>query len=75
MPLRDLCLLTHAFQLCNMLATFQKSMLSIFVDMVESTVEVFMDDFSIIGDSFESYLEKKGKVLVRFVETNLVLIW
>ena len=33
------------FGLCNAPATFQRCMLAIFSDMIESTVEVFMDDF------------------------------
>jgi len=40
-----------SFGLCNDLATFQRCMMSIFLDMVEDTIEVFMDDFSIVGDS------------------------
>lgn len=50
-------------------------MLSIFMDMVEDSMKVFMDDFSIIGDSFELCLAYLGKVLERCVETNLVLNW
>nr|GEV04570.1 reverse transcriptase domain-containing protein [Tanacetum cinerariifolium] len=34
------------FGLCNALGTFQRCMMSIFHDMIEKTVEVFMDDFS-----------------------------
>jgi hypothetical protein len=33
------------FGLCNALATFQRCMLSIFSDMVERFLEIFMDDF------------------------------
>ncbi|XP_072070197.1 uncharacterized protein [Arachis hypogaea] len=42
------------FGLCNAPATFQRCMLSIFSDMVEKFLEVFMDDFSVYGDSFSS---------------------
>ncbi|CAN6557612.1 unnamed protein product [Malus baccata var. baccata] len=35
------------FRLCNALATFQRCMMSIFSEMVENIVEVFMDDFSV----------------------------
>lgn len=31
-------------------------MISIFSNTVEDTIEVFMDDVSIVGDSFEDYL-------------------
>ena len=34
------------FGLCNALGTFQRCMMAIFSDMVEKTIEVFMDDFS-----------------------------
>ncbi|GJW52525.1 reverse transcriptase domain-containing protein, partial [Tanacetum coccineum] len=35
------------FGLCNAPGTFQRCMLAIFHDMVEKTMEVFMDDFSV----------------------------
>ena len=49
------------FGLCNALTTFQRCMLSIFSDMVECFLEVFMDDFSIFGDSFDNYLNNLEK--------------
>ncbi|CAN6453991.1 unnamed protein product [Victoria cruziana] len=63
------------FGLCNAPGTFQRCMLSIFADMLEDTMEVFMDDFSIYGSSFEDCLQKLEKVLIRCEETNLVLSW
>ncbi|GJU28979.1 reverse transcriptase domain-containing protein [Tanacetum coccineum] len=42
------------FGLCNAPGTFQMCMVVIFHDMIEKTIEVFMDDFSIFGDSFSS---------------------
>ena len=50
-------------------------MLSIFDDMVEDFMEVFMDDFSVFGNSFEDYLANLKKVLTRCEEKNLVLSW
>ncbi|KAI5338659.1 hypothetical protein L3X38_017930 [Prunus dulcis] len=44
------------FGLCNALATFQKCMLAIFSDMIERFIEVFMDDFSVFGSSFDNCL-------------------
>ena len=41
------------FGLCNAPATFQRCMMSIFSDMVEKCITVFMDDFSIFGSSFD----------------------
>jgi hypothetical protein len=63
------------FGLCNAPATFQKCMLSIFSDMVERFLEIFMDDFSVFGDLFDDCLTKLEKVLSRCEEKNLVLNW
>ncbi|XP_052117660.1 uncharacterized protein LOC110281509, partial [Arachis duranensis] len=63
------------FGLCNAPVTFQRCMLSIFFDMVEKFLEVFMDDFSVYGDSFSSCLNHLALVLKRCQETNLVLNW
>nr|GFA39371.1 reverse transcriptase domain-containing protein [Tanacetum cinerariifolium] len=51
------------FGLCNASGTFQRCMLAIFHDMVEKTMEVFMDDFSIFGNSFENCLSRLDKML------------
>jgi hypothetical protein len=50
-------------------------MISIFSDMVEHFLEVFMDDFSVFGSSFEECLHHLTLVLVRCKEKNLVLNW
>ncbi|XP_070022545.1 uncharacterized protein [Nicotiana sylvestris] len=50
-------------------------MMEIFTDMVEEFLEVFMDDFSIVGDSFDECLGNIDKVLAFCEETNLVLNW
>ncbi|KAI3448686.1 hypothetical protein Pfo_005351 [Paulownia fortunei] len=63
------------FGLCNAPATFQRCMLSIFSDMVECFLEVFMDDFSVFGNSFDDCLSNLEKVLIRCEEKNLVLNW
>ncbi|GJX48415.1 reverse transcriptase domain-containing protein [Tanacetum coccineum] len=42
------------FGLCNAPGTFQRCMMAIFHDMIEKTMEVFMDDFTVFGDSFDS---------------------
>ena len=44
------------FGLCNAPATLQRCMMAIFVDMVEKCIEVFMDDFSVFGSSFDCCL-------------------
>ncbi|WJZ98396.1 hypothetical protein VitviT2T_016923 [Vitis vinifera] len=63
------------FGLCNALATFQRCMLSIFSDMVERIMEVFMDDITIYGGTFEECLVNLEAVLNRCIEKNLVLNW
>ncbi|CAN6576793.1 unnamed protein product [Malus baccata var. baccata] len=63
------------FGLCNAPATFQRCMMSIFSDYVEKIIEVFMDDFSVFGDSFDGCLHNLSLILKRYVETNLVLNW
>ncbi|GKA18633.1 reverse transcriptase domain-containing protein [Tanacetum coccineum] len=50
-------------------------MMDIFHDMIEETMEVFMDDFSVFGDSFLSCLSNLDKMLKRCEDTNLVLNW
>ena len=50
-------------------------MVAIFHDMIEDSMEVFMDDFSVFGDSFDHCLENLRKMLKRCEETNLVLNW
>jgi hypothetical protein len=63
------------FGLCNAPATFQQCMISIFSDMVECFMEIFMDDFSVFGSSFQECLHLLTLVLVRCKEKNLVLNW
>ncbi|GJV95180.1 reverse transcriptase domain-containing protein [Tanacetum coccineum] len=53
------------FGLCNAPGTFQRCMVAIFHDMIEKTMEVFMDDFSVFGDSFSSCLSHLDKMLQR----------
>ena len=50
-------------------------MCHIFSDMVERTIEVFMDDFSMLGKYFDNCLENLRQALIRCEETNLVLNW
>jgi hypothetical protein len=62
-----------SFGLCNASATFQRCMVSIFSDMIEKFMEVFMDDLSIFDDSFGDCLNHLKLVLARCVEKGLVL--
>ena len=63
------------FGLCNAPGTFQRCMMAIFSDMVEKTFEVFMDEFSVLGNSSKNCLENLRSSLIRCEETNLVLNW
>jgi len=63
------------FGLCNAPATFQRCMMSIFSDFVENIMEVFMDDFSVHGSSFDNCLANLEKVLEICEQVNLVLNW
>nr|GFA37034.1 DNA-directed DNA polymerase [Tanacetum cinerariifolium] len=55
------------------LGTFQRCMMALFHDMIEKTMEVFMDDFSVFGNSFQSCLSYLEKMLKRCKDTNLCL--
>ncbi|GKA22727.1 putative ribonuclease H-like domain-containing protein [Tanacetum coccineum] len=50
-------------------------MMAIFHDMIEETMEVFIDYFSVFRDSFSSCLSHLDKMLKRCEDTNLVLNW
>nr|GFA20567.1 reverse transcriptase domain-containing protein [Tanacetum cinerariifolium] len=63
------------FGLCNAPGTFQRCMLAIFHDMVEKTMEIFMDDFLVFGNSFETCLSRLAKMLQRCEDTKLCLNW
>ena len=63
------------FGLCNAPATIQRCMLAIFVDMVEKSIEVFMDVFSVFDPSFDCCLTNLELVLKHCEEKNLVLNW
>nr|GEW57430.1 reverse transcriptase domain-containing protein [Tanacetum cinerariifolium] len=68
-------LLRMPFGLYNAPGTFQRYMMAIFYDMIEKTMEVFMDDFSVFGGSFSSCLSHLDTMLQWCEDTNLVLNW
>ncbi|RDX64963.1 Retrovirus-related Pol polyprotein, partial [Mucuna pruriens] len=61
------------FGLCNAPSTFQRCMMSIFSDLLQDCMEVFMDDFTVYADSFDACLNNLSRVLKRCIDTNLVL--
>ena len=63
------------FVLCNASATIQRCMLSIFSDMVENCLEVFMDDLTVFDNSFDTCLDNLENFLKRCKEKGLVLNW
>ncbi|GKF36508.1 reverse transcriptase domain-containing protein, partial [Tanacetum coccineum] len=68
-------LLKMPFSLCNAPATFQRCMLAIFLDMIEESVKVFMDNFSVFGSSFDQCLNNLDKMLQCCKDVHIVLNW
>ena len=63
------------FGLCNAFATFQRCMMSIFLDLVEEAMKIFIDDFSVYGSSFEHCLKNLETILYRCQDKNLAMNW
>jgi hypothetical protein len=51
------------FGLCNAPTTFQRAVIGIFSDMLNESMEIFMDDFTPYGVSFQEALQNLEKVL------------
>jgi hypothetical protein len=62
-----------SFGMCNALASFQRFIMAIFSNLIEKVMEVFMDDFSIYGKTFDDCLANLDKVLKQCPEANHVL--
>jgi hypothetical protein len=63
------------FRLCNAPSSFQRCMMAIFSDLIKKVMEVFMDDFSVYGKTFEDCLANLDKVLKQCQMADLVLNW
>ena len=63
------------FGLCNAPATFQRCMMSMFSDLVEEVMEIFIDDFTVYGSRFEHSLNNLEIVLQRCKDKQLALNW
>ena len=61
-----------SFGLCNAPASFQSCMMSIFSDMIEEIMKVFMYDFSVYRTTFDHYLENLDRVLQRCQEKDMI---
>lgn len=62
-----------SFGLCNALGTFERCMMSIFSDLLEVCIKIFVEDFTVYWNSFESCPANLDLVLRRCQEKNLVL--
>nr|XP_009770129.1 PREDICTED: uncharacterized protein LOC104220864 [Nicotiana sylvestris] len=58
------------FGLCNAPAIFQRCMSAIFSDMTEKFLEIFMDNFTLFGKTFEDCLQHLTLVLKRWIEVD-----
>nr|GEX30928.1 reverse transcriptase domain-containing protein [Tanacetum cinerariifolium] len=63
------------FGLCNAPDTFQRCMMAIFHDMIEQTMEFFMDEFSVFGNSFSTCLTNLEKMLKRLNSPFSCVTW
>jgi len=61
------------FGLCNALDTFQRCMMSIFSNLIENYIEIFMDNCIVYDNSFDQCLNHLTKVLKHCININLVL--
>jgi len=48
-------------------------MVSIFSDFLEECMEVFINDFSLYGSSFDDCLSSLAKILLKCIDSSLVL--
>ena len=63
------------FGLYNAPATFQRCMTAIFSNFLGDSLEVFMDDFFVFGDDFDSCIAHLKKILEVCIRKRLVLSW
>nr|GFA07506.1 reverse transcriptase domain-containing protein [Tanacetum cinerariifolium] len=63
------------FGLCNAPDTFQRCMMAIFHDMIEKTMEVFMDDFFVFENFLQRCLSHLERMRKRCEDTNVCLNW
>ena len=74
-PYGTFALRRMTFGLCNAPATFQRCMMSMFSDLAEEVMEIFMEDFTVYGSSFKHCLQNLGTILHICQEKNLALNW
>jgi hypothetical protein len=74
MPLGGIFLWSFSIWVVQCPCTFERVLLGIFANLIHECVEIYMDDFSIYGDSFSKALHNLEKVLIRCRESNVSLI-
>ena len=74
-PFGTFALRRMPFGLCNAPATFQRCITAIFSAFLGGSLEVFMDNFSVFGNNFESCLAHLTKIVEVCVRKQLVLSW
>jgi len=72
-PWRTFAYRVLPFGLCNAPATFQRAVIGIFSYMINDSMEIFMDDFTCYGMTFEDTLQNLDKVLKRCVQAYFSL--
>lgn len=61
------------FGLCNGPTTFQRVVLGIFYDLTNGFVEIYINYFTVYGETFEEALENLEKVLIQCLELTFLL--
>ncbi|CAM8986894.1 unnamed protein product [Rhodiola kirilowii] len=61
-----------SFGLCNAPATFQRVVMSIFSELISDCVEVFMDDFTVYGNTFDECLLNVEGIQVDKAKIDLI---
>ncbi|RVW76938.1 Uncharacterized protein K02A2.6 [Vitis vinifera] len=75
MSIWNICLQKNAFWFMQCTCNIPKMYVEYFSDMVERIMEVFMDDITVYGGTFEECLVNLEAVLHRCIEKDLVLNW
>jgi len=61
--------------LCNAPTTFQRCMMSLVYDFIEKSIQVFLDDSRVFGETFHKFIYNVEQNLERCEENHLILNW
>ena len=67
-PFGTLAFRHMSFGLCNTPVTFQRCMMAIFSNFLGNSLDVFMENFFVFGDDFNSFLAQMKKILEVCIE-------